>query len=84
MHKYMDCINAARELRAEQVEIFKQWADMPTETAEKKIEKLEQSFNGLTAIKARLEAADLGGSHTGRSCGTVKPDENFYGEQFPK
>ena len=60
--KYMDCINAARELRAEQVEVFKQWADMPTETAEKKIEKLEQSFNGLTAIEARLDAADLGGS----------------------
>lgn len=60
--KYIDCINAVRELRAEQVEVFKQWADMPTETAEKKIEKLEQSFNGLTAIEARLEAADLGGS----------------------
>ena len=60
--KYIDCINAVRELRAEQVELFKQWADMPTEAAEKKIEKLEQSFNGLTAIEARLSAADLGGS----------------------
>lgn len=60
--KYIDCINAVRELRAEQVELFKQWADMPTEAAEKKIEKLEQSFNGLTAIESRLSAANLGGS----------------------
>lgn len=60
--KYRDCIDAVRELRNEQVELFKQWADMPTEAAEKKIEKLEQSFNGLTAIEARLSAADLGGS----------------------
>lgn len=60
--KYRDCIDAVRELRNEQVELFKQWADMPTETAEKKIEQLEQSFNGLTAIEARISAADLGGS----------------------
>lgn len=60
--KYRDCIDAVRELRNEQVELFKQWADMPTETAEKKIEQLEQSFNGLTAIEARISAADLGES----------------------
>ena len=51
--KYIDCINAVRELRAEQVEVFKQWADMPTETAEKKIEKLEQSFNGLNSNRSK-------------------------------
>ena len=42
--KYRDCIDAVRELRNEQVELFKQWADMPTETAEKKIEQLEHSL----------------------------------------
>lgn len=61
-NEYVKCIDTVRELRTEQVELFKQWADMPTEAAEKKIEKLEQSFNGLTAIEARLSAADLGGS----------------------
>ena len=35
---------------------------MPTEAAEKKIEKLKAGFNGLTAIQARLKTASLGGS----------------------
>ena len=60
--EYRKCIDAVRELRKEQVELFAQWAAMPTEEAEKKIDKLTQSYNGLTAIQSRLETASMGGS----------------------
>lgn len=64
--KYYDeaqkCQDTVRELKKEQVELFAQWAAMPTEEAEKKINKLTQSYNGLTAIQARIETADMGGS----------------------
>lgn len=60
--EYTKCIDAVRELRKEQVELFAQWAAMPTEEAEKKIDELTKSYNGLTAIQARLSAADMGGS----------------------
>lgn len=60
--EYQKCIDAVRELRKEQVELFAQWAAMPTEEAEKKIDKLTQSYNGLTAIQSRLETASMGGS----------------------
>jgi len=64
--KYYDeaqkCQDTVRELRKEQVELFAQWAAMPTEEAEKKINKLTQSYNGLTAIQARIKTADMGGS----------------------
>lgn len=60
--EYTKCIDAVRELRNEQVELFAQWAAIPTEEAEKKIDKLTQSYNGLAAIQARLETANLGGS----------------------
>ncbi len=60
--EYTKCIEAVRELRNEQVELFAQWAAIPTEEAEKKIDKLTQSYNGLAAIQARLETANMGGS----------------------
>lgn len=60
--EYTKCIDAVRELRTEQVELYAQWAAIPTEEAEKKIDKLTQSYNGLAAIQARLETANLGGS----------------------
>ena len=60
--EYTKCIDAVRELRKEQVELYAQWAAMPTEEAEKKIDELTKSYNGLTAIQARLSAADMGGS----------------------
>lgn len=60
--EYTKCIDAVRELRNEQVELYAQWAAIPTEEAEKKIDKLTQSYNGLAAIQARLETANLGGS----------------------
>lgn len=60
--EYTKCIDAVRELRNEQVELYAQWAAIPTEEAEKKIDKLTQSYNGLAAIQARLETAGMGGS----------------------
>lgn len=60
--EYTKCIDAVRELRNEQVELYTQWAAIPTEEAEKKIDKLTQSYNGLAAIQARLETAGMGGS----------------------
>lgn len=60
--EYTKCIDAVRELRNEQVELYAQWAAIPTEEAEKKIDKLTQSYNGLAAIQARLETAGIGGS----------------------
>lgn len=60
--EYTKCIDAVRELRTEQVELYAQWAAIPTEEAEKKIDKLTQSYNGLAAIQARLETAGMGGS----------------------
>lgn len=60
--EYTKCIDAVRGLRNEQVELYAQWAAIPTEEAEKKIDKLTQSYNGLAAIQARLETAGMGGS----------------------
>ena len=63
--EYTKCIDAVRELRTEQVELYAQWAAIPTEEAEKKIDKLTQSYNGLAAIQARLETAGMGRFRTG-------------------
>ena len=73
--EYRKCIDAVRELRKEQVELFAQWAAMPTEEAEKKIDKLTQSYNGLTAIQSRLETASMGGS---AQAALMKQLENTY------
>lgn len=73
--EYRKCIDAVRELRKEQVELFAQWAAMPTEEAEKKIDELTQSYNGLTAIQSRLETASMGGS---AQAALMKQLENTY------
>lgn len=60
--EYVKCTQAVQDLKNQQLELFEQWANMPTEAAEKKIEKLKNGFNGLTAIQARLKTASLGSS----------------------
>lgn len=45
-----------------QMELFEQWANMPTETAEQALERLQNGFNGLNATQSRLSAAQTGGS----------------------
>ena len=60
--EYVKCTQAVQELKNQQMELFEQWANMPTENAEKKLERLKNGFKGLTAIQARLNVANLGGS----------------------
>ena len=60
--EYVKCTQAVQELKNQQMELFEQWANMPTEEAEKKLERLKNGFKGLTAIQARINVANLGGS----------------------
>ena len=60
--KSEECRQAVIDLRNEQQKLFEQWANMPTEAAEKKIARLTTGYNGLNAISSRLTAATKGGS----------------------
>lgn len=60
--EYVKCTQAVQELKNQQMELFEQWANMPTEEAEKKLERLKNGFKGFTAIQARINVANLGGS----------------------
>lgn len=44
-----ECRQAVVDLKNEQLELFEQWANMPTEKAEKKIDKLSKKFNILSS-----------------------------------
>lgn len=72
--KAQDCQQAIVELRNEQQELFEQWANMPTEKAEKKIEGLTAGYNGLTAVSSRVTAAQSGGSTQAALAKTMKND----------
>ena len=72
--KAQDCQQAIVELRNEQQELFEQWANMPTEKAEKKIEGLTAGYNGLTAVSSRVTAAQSGGSTQSALAKTMKDD----------
>ena len=60
--KAQDCKQAVVDLRNEQQKLFEQWANMPTETAEQALERLQNGFNGLNATQSRLSAVQTGGS----------------------
>jgi len=67
--KAKNCKQAIVDLRGEvinlqnsQLELFEQWANIPIERAEKKIEKLKSSYKGLDALNAQSSAASQGGS----------------------
>lgn len=47
--KATDCSQAVQELYNEQLKVFEQWANMPTEEAEKKIDRLTNKLNGIKA-----------------------------------
>lgn len=72
--KAQDCQQAIVELRNEQQELFEQWANMPTEKAEKKIEGLTAGYNGLTAVSSRVTAAQSGGSTQAALAKTMNDD----------
>lgn len=61
-NKYKECKQAVVDLKNEQMELFEQWANMPTEKAEAAIERLTAGYNGLNATQARLSAVQTGGS----------------------
>lgn len=61
-NKAQDCKQAIVDLKNEQLELFEQWANMPTEKAEQKLECLQNGFNGLNATQSRLSAVQTGGS----------------------
>lgn len=46
--KYQDAQQKVRDLRNEQLELFEQWANMPAEEAEKKVEKLTNAIKLLS------------------------------------
>ena len=61
-NKAEDCKQAVVDLKKEQMELFEQLANMPTEKAEQALEQLQNGFNGLNATQSRLSATQAGGS----------------------
>lgn len=72
--KAQDCKQAVIDLRNEQQKLFEQWANMPTEAAEKKIDRLTTGYNGINAVSSRLTAATKGGSTQAVLAETMKSD----------
>ena len=72
--KAEDCRQAITDLRNEQQKLFEQWANMPTEAAEKKIARLTTGYNGINAVSYRLTAATKGGSTQVALAETMKAD----------
>lgn len=69
-----DCKQAVVELRNEQLKLFEDLMNVPTEEAEKKIKKLTASYNGLEAIQSRLSAANKGASTQKQLVDVMKQD----------
>lgn len=72
--KAQDCKQAVIDLRNEQQKLFEQWANIPTEKAEKKIDRLTTGYNGINAISSRLTAATKGGSTQAVLAQTMRED----------
>ena len=72
--KAQDCKQAVIDLRNEQQKLFEQWANMPTEAAEKKIDRLTTGYNGMNAVSSRLTAASKGGSTQAVLAQTMESD----------
>lgn len=72
--KSEDCRQSVIDLRNEQQKLFEQWANMPTEAAEKKIDRLTTGYNGMNAVTSRLAAATKGGSTQAVLAQTMESD----------
>lgn len=72
--KTQDCKQAVIDLRNEQQKLFEQWANMPIEAAEKKIDRLTTGYNGINAVSSRLTAATKGGSTQASLAETMQSD----------
>lgn len=71
--KAVECKQAVTDLKNEQLELFEQWANMPTEAAEKKIDKLERS---LKSLNAAYDTISGGGSATSQYAKLIEADYN--------
>ena len=69
--KATECSQAVQELYNEQLKVFEQWANMPTEEAEKKLDKLTNKLNG---IKSASTAVSTGGSGLQSLISQIKSD----------
>lgn len=58
--KATDCSQAVQELYNEQLKVFEQWANMPTEEAEKKIDRLTNKLNGIKAASTTISTGMSG------------------------
>ena len=58
--KATDCSQAVQELYNEQLKVFEQWANMPTEDAGKKIDTLTNKVNGLKSAISSLSTGKSG------------------------
>lgn len=58
--KAKDCTQEAQNLYNEQLKVFEQWANMPTEDAGKKIDKLTNKVNGLKSAISSLSTGKSG------------------------
>lgn len=67
--KAMECKQAITELKNEQLELFEQWANMPTEAAEKKIESYERRLRSITAA---YDTVSTGGSSVAKYAAQIK------------
>lgn len=72
--KATDCSQAVQELYNEQLKVFEQWANMPTEEAEKKLDKLTNKLNG---IKSASTAISTGGSGLQSFIKQIKSDSGL-------
>ncbi len=58
--KATDCSQAVQELYNEQLKVFEQWANMPTEEAEKKIDRLTNKLNGIKSASTTVSTGKSG------------------------
>ena len=58
--KATDCSQAVQELYNEQLKVFEQWANMPTEEAEKKLDKLTNKLNGIKSASTAVSTGESG------------------------
>lgn len=75
--KYLQANSAAQQLKNTQRELFNQWLNMPTEKAEKEIDKLASKYNNLSSRSSAVSSGESGISIiTSTSAGLVNSAQN--------
>lgn len=74
---YLKANSAAQQLKNTQRELFNQWLNMPTEKAEKAIDKLASKYNNLSSRSSAVSSGESGISIiTSTSAGLVSSAQN--------